>query len=142
MTFSNILDDSKPNPLELTNKNLKNCIFWLGELGKDRIDPLRASIDIAGNLALLVEISPSLSCQLVRHYSRNWPFNSGNKIYPVPATIDPRMQGENAENPFIAANRDNLWDTDEYGKLRRNLCLYIATELQTELATRLGIKIK
>ena len=73
---------------------------------------------------LLIYTKEPLSEQLVKHLAPKWEDYSGNSEFPVPHPTLPPHKG------YILTK--NLWD-GEYGRSRKDLCLYMAAKLAAYL---------
>lgn len=96
----------------------------LRDLGNGVIKPRHTSEGICRELQILVNedrISPRQRIY-ISILMRGWPKHSGSLTYPV------RHSWLISETAYHDTN--NLWDNDEYGNNRRELCIWLADELE------------
>jgi hypothetical protein len=109
--------------MELTQRQLKRVIDRLNALGKGR-KPLKATVgicsDIRNSCGIFIHVVPG-------YYDivRKWTLYAGHEGYPVP---HPKMDS------VMAYMGNGHWE-GEYGKNRRALCRYLATEFKKILLT-------
>lgn len=105
---------------------LNRIIKTLREWGNGQ-EPLFDSVGLCGNLVHLCDLGQAAIDDLLGEAFRSWPNYSGSREYPVP---DPEAPSNKAAADRIYYNHYNLWDDSPYGKLRRELCLYVADWLE------------
>ncbi len=99
-----------------TQQKVKIASHLLG-LANKRVDPIEHR-GICGNLAEFFKGGPSKS-NIVSSMSIGWPKHSLNDFYPVP-----HIHG--AKSAYMIYR---LWGDDQYGRDRRELCVYIACKI-------------
>ena len=103
--------------------NIEELIDHLEKLGKGEIPPLRHHHGICTELEYAAEgLGDMYDFVTVR--SLGWAAHSGDELYPVPHPLW-RL---NASRGF--ASSPYRWATNEYGDLRRDLCLHLAKSLR------------
>ena len=103
--------------------NIEELIDHLEKLGKGEIPPSRSCYGICTELVAvggLGNMTRFVACR-----SKGWAHHSGNDYYPVPHPEWPYRPLKG----FVDAGQSR-WTDDEYGDLRRGLCLYLAQSLR------------
>lgn len=116
----------------------ERIIDHLKGLADGTIEPLDTESGLCSELYYFIEEYLGLSkprwfdfkCGHLRDTFKKWPKSSGSTAYPVPNPdcVVGEYFVDQAED--IYEERVNLWADDEYGNLRRELCTFVADELQ------------
>jgi hypothetical protein len=92
--------------------------FWLHGIANHAIPVMNQAMGVCYNMADYFGFGDvrhmEYAIRVVRELACDWPFHSGNDIYPVP----------------ISAG--NIWEGGE-GNQRRNLCLFIAQKIMAHV---------
>jgi hypothetical protein len=95
-------------------------VAHLRALGKGEIQPLDKHQGIC--FEVLVRFGPER--QRIKALFSSWPKFSGCQKWPVPHP--------ECDAVFAAVSSNNLWADDDYGNNRRELCLWLADQLEVE----------
>jgi len=107
---------------------MKNLIEYLTSLGTGEIKPKSTEYGICHSINY--EFCNSDAYNYLEKISKlwvYWPKYSGSKLYPV--GIDSKKYYPD----YLFVNVENLWGDDEYGNNRRELCLWLAEQLEKGL---------
>ena len=106
----------------ISREKTRWLIGHLRKLGHKEIEPQWRDDGICSELTR--EGIPN-SDLFIAIYAERWPKYSGSRVFPVP---------EPDKNPVSSYSfTKNKWDNTPYGDNRRELCLFIADELEKEL---------
>lgn len=109
--------------------NVEEIISHLRKLGKGEILPRS---NVSGICADLKTVFNADICWEVRKLIPAWPKYSGCYAFPIPA---PKGHEGDESDAYIDYNKDSsssIWQDDEYGDNRRELCLFLADCLEAE----------
>ena len=96
-------------------------INHLYKLGNNEIQPFNSASGLCNDICWVFD---AFIAQKLLYYMLKWPKYSGNNLYPISHSI---------LSPTDAYNKlENLWDNNEYGNSRRELCLWLAKQLEGE----------
>lgn len=107
--------------------NFEKVIEHLRALGRKEVDPIDNNQGLCSELSERFYFSGDVcltdeQLEDVQDLMNDWPKSSDEIEFPVPhPTMDP------VESYCVC---DDLWGDDEYGDNRRELCLWLADELE------------
>ena len=115
------LDDLKVRTKKI--RGLKGAAKHLRKLGSIELKAMHPGLGICFEVQRLVSYQNTVF--IVRLMGK-WPKATGTAGYPVP---HPELSPPHA---FLSVN---LWAADEYGDNRRELCLWLADEIEAQLCS-------